>query len=153
MADRIVVGVDGSAGSTRALRWAVDEARRRAATVDVVHAWQYPHVPDVGFAVGGYSIDPAALEASARTVLDHCITSAASGDGVRIEPILVCGDPASTLLDVAKGADLLVVGSRGRGGFVGLLLGSVSQQCAHHTPCPLVIVPEAPDAAVQPKER
>jgi nucleotide-binding universal stress UspA family protein len=138
---RIVVGVDGSAGARHALIWAVEEAARRGAKVEVVHAWHHPYVP-------GGPLAPIPLPASdsvesdARRVLDHAIASVdASRLADPIEEISVCGGAAATLLDVAKGADLLVVGSRGRGGFTGLLLGSVSQQVAAHATCPVVIVP------------
>lgn len=137
---RIVVGVDGSDHAARALRWALDEAVIRGATVQAVHAWQYP---DAG--VTGFPVPEGAMEGiaqSAQEILDHAIDGQMA-DGVDVERCLVLGPAAHALLDAAKGADLLVIGSRGRGGFAGLLLGSVSQQCAHHAPCPVVIVPGA----------
>lgn len=139
--ERIVVGVDGSAGSAAALRWAVDDARRRHASVDAVHAWLYPYVGDVaGMAVSVLGQDD--MQQSARAVLDAAITAVGpAGDGVPINPVLVHGSAATVLLETARDAELLVVGSRGHGGFVGLLLGSVSQQCVHHAPCPVVVVP------------
>jgi len=134
-----VVGVDGSEGSLAALRWALEEARLRGANLDVVHAWQYPYVGELA-GMAAYAVDRDELEGAARDVLRGSIEHAGSTT-VRVEPILAYGAAASVLLDAAKGADLLVVGSRGRGGFAGLLLGSVSQQCAHHASCPVVIVP------------
>jgi nucleotide-binding universal stress UspA family protein len=136
---RIVVGVDGSQASLRALRWALDEARRRGATLEVVHAW---HVPNAGAYLDfiGY-LDVAAFEDDARRVVDQALTAENVAGLSWVEPIIVQDSAARALLDIAKGADLVVVGSRGRGGFTGLLLGSVSQQVAHHTPCPVVIVP------------
>lgn len=144
MAGRIVVGVDGSERSVNALRWALDEAKRRDATVDVVHAWHYPYT---GGVVPGmsYAIDFEEVEKAAREVLDRAIQHARPPRELHVEPILVQSSAARALLDTAIGADLLVVGSRGRGGFTGLLLGSVSQQCAHHAPCPVVIVPTPED--------
>jgi nucleotide-binding universal stress UspA family protein len=135
---RIVVGVDGSRHAELALRWALDEARRRGARLQVVHSWQYPVVPVTGFSAPVIEIE--GIEEAARATLDGCV-DAEDTSGIEVERILVMGPPAHGLLEAAAGADLLVVGSRGRGGFKGLLLGSVSQQCATHASCPVVIVP------------
>lgn len=136
--ERIVVGVDGSANGSRALRWALSEARLRGSVVAALYAWNFP------FVAAPYSIpaDPG-FEEDARLALDRVI-AAEDTDGVVVEPILACGSAASSLIEAAKDADLLVVGSRGRGGFAGLLLGSVSQQVVHHATCPVVVVPPAP---------
>jgi nucleotide-binding universal stress UspA family protein len=136
--ERIVVGVDGSDTSREALRWALDEARRRQASVDVVQAWHVPFV--VGAAYTG-EFDPQAFAEEARLALDQTVGSVDATGVPAVEPILVSDSPARALLDAAKGATLLVVGSRGRGGFSGLLLGSVSQQVVHHAPCPVVVIP------------
>lgn len=143
--ERIVVGVDGSEGSAVALRWAIDDAHRRHATVDAVHAWLYPYMGDVaGMAVSVLGEDE--MQQSARAVLDGAIAAVGpTGDDVTINPVLVHGSAATALLQTATGAELLVVGSRGHGGFMGLLLGSVSQQCVHHAPCPVVVVPHPSD--------
>ena len=134
--ERIVVGVDGSESAREALQWAVDEARRRNASVEAVYAW---HQPWVGYAeMGELNIDEFASEA--QQVLDAAVDAVDAG-AVTVERKLVTGGAASALVAEAKGADLVVVGSRGRGGFAGLLLGSVSQQVAHHAPCPVVIIP------------
>jgi nucleotide-binding universal stress UspA family protein len=136
----IVVGVDGSAGARAALGYAVDEARLRGAVLRVAGAW---HLPVVAYA-GGYGPgDPdlsAGLEQDARENVARALGEVDTGD-VHVETVFREGSPAHVLLEEAQDADLLVVGSRGLGGFRGLLLGSVGQQCAHHTPCPLVIVP------------
>jgi nucleotide-binding universal stress UspA family protein len=137
--ERIVVGVDGSPASKRALRWAVDEARRGEANLDVVHAWQLPNAGRYPY-VAAY-VDYGPLEQDARRVLDRALAGENLTGLSWVEPILVQDAPARALLDTAKGADLLVVGSRGRGGFAGLLLGSVSHQVAAHAPCPVVVVP------------
>jgi len=141
----IVVGVDGSEESIAALRWAIHEAQVRGASLDVVHAWQFPYITDVaGMAVA--AIGEEELQQAARDLLDRTIAAAGPVPaGLRVEPILAHGTPVQTLLDAAKGADLLVVGTRGRGGFTGLLLGSVSHQCTHHAPCPVVVVPLPPE--------
>ena len=139
----IVVGVDGSAGSAEALRFALTEARLRKATVKAVTAWTLTYVAaPVGMMA---PIDDALipeLRDNAKAVLDHAV-AAAIGDAtdVTVETAVMEGSPAEVLVDAAQGADLLVVGTRGHGGFTGLLLGSVSQQTAHHAPCPIVIVP------------
>ena len=140
MAGRIVVGVDGSDGSTAALRWALDEARLRDAKLRVVHAWKY--VSDKAGIAAAYPVGYEEIERKAREVLTRSIEQAGPAAEPRVEAILAGGGAVTVLLETAKGADLLVVGSRGRGGFAGLLLGSVSQQCAQHAPCPVVIVPQ-----------
>ena len=135
----IVVGVDGSHESKRALLWAIDEARLREARVVALRAWMYP-----ALAAGG--LIPATpdlvdrLAGNEREELADAVAEADTG-GVEVEQVVVEGAAAQALVEAAAGADLLVVGSRGHGGFTGLLLGSVSQQCAHHAPCPVVIVP------------
>ena len=138
-AARIVVGVDGSEPAARALRWALAEARLRGSSVRVVHAWEYPYV---GGGLAGIPIPGGMTEGiaeGAAHTLDRAVADQ-STDGVDVERTLVRGPAVQALLDAAEGADLLVVGSRGHGGFAGLLLGSVSQQCAHHASCPVVIV-------------
>ncbi len=137
---RIVVGVDGSQSSRDALAWAAKRAELTGDTVDAVIAWQYPAV------VGGYgwgvvaAADADSYAELAAKVLSEAIAAAAVPAGVTVRQIVRQGFPAQVLLDAADGAGLLVVGSRGHGGFAGLLLGSVSQQCAHHATCPVVIV-------------
>lgn len=135
MSGIVVVGVDGSEGSQRALRWAAAEARLRGAPLRVVHVWSYADQP-------GGTFDPAYGDDDARRLVDDAL--AALGDdaaGLTVERVAVCDLPARGLLDAAAGADLLVVGSRGLGGFQGLLLGSVGQQVAHHARIPVVVVP------------
>ena len=139
----IVVGVDHSDGAKAALAFAYDEARLRNATLSAVHVWQFGYIGYTGFegampAVGGdihefRAAAAAALDATVREALPH------SGD-VKIEQRVVEGTPGAVLVNESRDADLLVVGSRGHGGFAQLLLGSVSQQCAHHAACPVVIV-------------
>lgn len=141
---RIVVGVDGSDYAEAALDWALDEARRRGAKLQVVHSWQY--LPVVAEPMAGAPPIPfEELAANAQQVVDEAVAKATGGKdaGVDIEVTIVEGPPAAALLDCAKDADLLVVGSRGRGGFKGLLLGSVSQQISHHAHCPVVILPKS----------
>ena len=131
--DLIIVGVDASEPSRRALRWAAAEAKLRKASLDVVHVyWVAAMLDEAGQAS---SDDPA--EAVRRFITD----TLGDSPGVAITPKLIRGRQASAALtDAAQAADLLVVGARGAGGFDSLLLGSVSGQCAHHAHCPLVIV-------------
>jgi len=137
--ERIVVGVDGSEGSKAALEWAIDEARRRQAVVEAVNAWHQPFV--TGYAYLG-EIDLGEFVTEAEEVLDKAI-AAVDTTGVTVEHKVVAGGASQVLVEEAKGASMVVVGSRGRGGFTGLMLGSVSQQTAHHAPCPVVIIPPA----------
>ena len=138
----IVVGVDGSDGARDALRFALEEARLRGVAVRAVAAW---HVPVAAYGGTFVSPDPALVDRlapEARRAVERALADA--GDvaaGVNVDTVVREGAPAQVLLEEADDAELLVVGSRGLGGFRGLLLGSVSQQCAHHAPCPVVIVP------------
>ena len=140
----LVVGVDESTGSAEALRWAVGEAKLRNSTVRIVHAWEYPMA-----SISDLPIDAGTLRAfeeHAEDVIDEVLVDAV-GDvqelegSVRVERVVTRGAASEALLRASEDADLLVVGSRGRGGFKSLLLGSVSQQCAQHATCPVVIVP------------
>lgn len=143
----IVVGVDGSDESAAALRWAVDEARLRGVGVQAVHVYQ-----PQGTLAYGYVDAPLAPEVidqnmqAARQSADELLAAAigrVQTADVTIEPILVDDvGPAGALVRQSQDAELLVVGSRGRGGFQELLLGSVSHQCANHATCPVVIVRE-----------
>jgi nucleotide-binding universal stress UspA family protein len=138
----IVVGVDHSPGAKAALIFAEKEARLRGATLRAVHAWQYGYIGYTGLegampALGG---DIKELHAAAEAALEASVREALPDSHVEIERRTIQGVPAGVLVDESRDADLLVVGSRGHGGFVGLLLGSVSQQCAHHAECPVVIV-------------
>ena len=140
----VVVGVDGSEVGQRALVWAVEEARRRDATLDVVHAWRVP-IPDPYMPA---AIDVADFRVDAERVLAEAIAQLPSDpNGPTIVPCLVHGAPAAVLLEAAADADLLVVGSHGHGGFIGMLLGSVSQHVLHHATCPVVVVRGADVAA------
>ena len=132
--DVIVVGVDGSDGSRRALRWAIDECQLRAATLLVVHAWQAPFSPSWGT----LGQDTERYEEFAQRVLDDAVAEVPAE--VPVDKLLVYGTASSVVLEASADATLVVVGSRGRGGFAGLLLGSVGQQVVQHAMCPVVIV-------------
>ena len=126
---QIVVGIDGSEASQHALEWAADEARLRRAHLRVVHAWLEVFVDGYFAAPAVYERD--AMEQGGRELLDKAVASIPDGTPeLSVEAVLVHGQPVVVLLEEAKKADLVVVGSRGRGGFVGLLMGSVSQHVA-----------------------
>lgn len=138
MAQTVVVGVDGSEGAQRALRFAIDEA--------VAHNWRVMlvHGVDVGLSAadpygGGAVLEQ--LQQAGRTALDAAAAEVVKA-GLEASTKLEVGSPAYALIDAAKGAAMLVVGSRGHGGFMGLLLGSVSSACVHHAHCPIVVVPK-----------
>ncbi|HEX9087783.1 MAG TPA: universal stress protein [Arthrobacter sp.] len=132
---RIVVGVDGSASSQAAMDWAVEEARLRNGHVVALSAWHYPYVSDALGQVWEYE----GFEEDARSILEEELERV--GDrGVGITGSLIQGTPASALVDASQQADLVVVGSHGRGGFTGMLLGSVSTQTVHHARCPVLVV-------------
>ncbi len=145
MGGRIVVGVDGSAHARQALRFALSEATLRGARVDVVGSWSVPPLAATGVGmVPAFDLLRAELGDSAREVLAGELTDAGdAAAGLEIEQIVAQGDAAGVLVDAAAGADLLVVGSRGRGNVTGTLLGSVSRACLHHAPCPVAIVHDA----------
>jgi nucleotide-binding universal stress UspA family protein len=136
----IVVGVDGSEPSLEALRWAIEEARIRHCTIRAVYAWVVPRDVSYG-SVPAEMFDREQLQREASEALDGWMAQITPESvDVHVERDVVEGHAAHVLIEAAEGAGLLVVGSRGRGGFAGLLLGSVSQQCAHHAPCPVVIL-------------
>jgi nucleotide-binding universal stress UspA family protein len=135
-ARRIVVGVDGSAGSRRALRRAAEEARAHGASIEVVTAWNMLDQ------VTATKFDPDYGDERARADIEEVVAAVLGEDAPEVSLRIENDLPARALLEAAEGAWLLVVGSRGLGGFKGLLLGSVSQQVAHHAPCPVLIVPD-----------
>jgi len=136
-----VVGVDGSARSVAALRWALTEGTLRGAPVHAVLTWMMPPVTGTT----AVQLPPeSAAQADARHRLDDILTAAGSAtdrpDGSPVTSEVVEHSPAAGLLATAEDASLLVVGSRGHGGFAGLLLGSVSQQCVAHARCPVAVI-------------
>ncbi|WP_435057953.1 universal stress protein [Streptomyces sp. bgisy060] len=140
---RVVVGVDGSPASHAALRWAVDYARMAGAHVEAVAAYDVPGA--TGWSAPAVDADLDAEQA--RTMLSSEIgTGLGTAPDVPVEEHVVRGNAAQALIAASEGAELLAVGNRGRGGFARLLLGSVSQQCALHASCPVVIL-RAPEEA------
>jgi nucleotide-binding universal stress UspA family protein len=145
-AKRIIVGVDGSDGSRSALHWAFAEAAVWDAELDVVHAWDLPFATVPPLTNLAYHADVAAVERAAAALLDIEVATVPVRPGAspqRVEKVTVRDSATSALLQTSKGADLLVVGSRGRGGFADLLLGSVGNHCVHHASCPVAVVRES----------
>lgn len=133
---RIVVGVDGSDSGALALEWATQEARRCSAVVDIVTAWTFPMV--TGYAMT-HSVDEA--EEGAREVVEAAMSRvAAEAPDVVVRGETADGEAGPVLVDAARGADLLVVGSRDIGGLERVFLGSVSAYCGRHAPCSVMIV-------------
>jgi nucleotide-binding universal stress UspA family protein len=140
-ASRFVVGVDGSPSSRTALRWAVRQANFTNGTVDAVLAWQIPMVLQSYGMAPIYVEEDGSFEENARKTIEAVIGEEVEpADSQRVRSLVIQGHPAQVLLDVAADADLLVVGSRGHGEFAEALLGSVSQNCVHHAPCPVLIM-------------
>jgi len=136
----VVVGVDGSLHSLDALRWAAGYALAFGALLRPLVAWSYSSSPE-------YVTQPD-FESSARDSLEAALKLLHTEfHDVAVEPGLVQGSAASVLIDASRDADLLVVGTRGRGGFAGMLLGSVSQHCVQHATCPVVVVRDGVQSA------
>lgn len=136
---RIVVGVDGSSHSEEALRWAIGQARLTGQPVEAVTSWSVP-VPYGGMGGAG-AVVAFDWEGEATSTLRDTVAKAVdSPDADRVSQRVVQGHPAQVLVDAAAEAALLVVGSRGRGGFTGMLLGSVSQHVIARAACPVVVV-------------
>jgi nucleotide-binding universal stress UspA family protein len=134
---KIVVGVDGSASSQQALRWAARQARLTGEELHAVSVWDYPTGALVLEDIDWFGITGKTLEDAVAAGLDP-------DEADRVQRSVLRGYPARVLLDAAGDADLLVVGSRGRGGMVGMLLGSVSQHVVTHARCPVVVVRAEP---------
>lgn len=141
----IVVGIDGSADGDAALVWAADEARRTGSGLHVIHAWDFPDMPagSLGGTIPWLSDNGAELtahaEATLQEAIDRCSIDAAE---VTVTPDAICGYPSEVLTKVAhdRRAELLVVGTRGLGGFAQMMLGSVAHQCLHHAGCPVAVI-------------
>jgi nucleotide-binding universal stress UspA family protein len=129
----VAVGIDGSESSKQPLRWAAKQAKRTGAELVAVTAW---HLPEMyGYVSRDYDVDAAnLLDRVLKEVLDP-------PPSARVTPRVVEGRTAPVLIGASKDTDLLVLGTRGHGGFEGMLLGSVSQHCVHDAPCPVVAVP------------
>jgi nucleotide-binding universal stress UspA family protein len=146
MGGSIVVGVDGSGTSMLAVRWAAEEAESRRASLLLVSAWD---MPTFGFSFGAASATEdiiKSLRRSAEDTVGDALDEVRETVGdIEVSTRVTEGQAAGVLIDASKDADLLVIGSRGLGGFRDLLLGSVSEQCANHAACPVVIVRHLPN--------
>jgi nucleotide-binding universal stress UspA family protein len=132
---RIVVGIDGSEHSNVALRWALADARQHAdSMVTAVLAWQMPFVSFPG------AFDREELDQAYKNFLNETVSAIAPKPPVPLETVIAEGDPTESMVEASKGANLLVLGIRGRSRFAGLLLGSVSQGAAANAHCPVVLV-------------
>lgn len=137
----VIVGVDGSDAATSALAWAAEEAGRREVPLHVIHAWDAPYLSPPGSIV---AVNREAIEDDSRRLLAELVdgtVARARRKPPSIERISVPESPGRALVDAGAGGGLVVVGTRGRGGFAGLLLGSVSQHVIHHAPGPVVVIP------------
>ena len=136
----IVVGVDGSTGAAQALEWAVEEAALDGARLTAVEAWSRPVIYGA-YAEVAVPYDERIRESVAANLQDAVEKVA---DGVDVSQLVEEGPAVQVLTEAAKEADLLVVGSRGTGGFASLLLGSVALGCAHHSAAPVAVIRGAP---------
>ena len=141
---RIVVGVDNSAGSAEALRWALAHARLTGGSVEAVTAWQVPPMYAYAYGWTPTGIDDAGIIRYAEKTLAETVAQMQGEDDhpVPVTTRVMEGPAAQVLLDAGKGAELMVLGSRGHGAFSGMLLGSVSQHCVQHATCPTVVIPK-----------
>jgi nucleotide-binding universal stress UspA family protein len=144
---RIVVGVDGSESSKAALRWAIRQAKLTGSSVDAVTAWHYA----VGYGLSPGSVGGFDFEANAKSALTEALAEVSALEpGVQVRPLVTEGAAAEVLLREAKGADLLVVGSRGLGGFTSAVLGSVGLYCVLHAHGPVLVLREGPESSAAP---
>ena len=134
MTYQVVVGIDGSAHSDAALRWALDQAETRGGQVTAVFAWQQPFVSIPG------AFDREELEQASKDFLIEKVSAVAPSPKVPLLPLVAEGDPAESLVLAAQDADLLVVGTRGRSPFMGSVLGAVSLRCAAGAHCPVALI-------------
>ncbi len=144
----IVVGVDNSPGSALALEWALNEGMLRGCPVRAISCWSLPPLYGVDV-VAIVGLDPAEIERHSAEMLAHAVAAAMGKIGKQkpdgptnppaIEQVVIGGLASQELVHESKGAEMIVVGSRGRGGFLGLLLGSTATQVIHHAACPVVV--------------
>jgi len=140
---RIVVGVDGSEHSNAALKWALADAQQHSdGMVTAVLAWQLPFVSFPG------AFDRDELDQAYKNFLNETVSAIAPSPPVPLETVIAEGDPTESMVEASKGANLLVLGIRGRSPFAGLLLGSVSQGAAANAHCPVVLVKKSDEALI-----
>jgi nucleotide-binding universal stress UspA family protein len=137
---QIVVGVDGSEHGNAALRWAIEEARVHGSEIVAVFAWQLPLIGVPG------AFDRHEMEQACKAFVEDAVAAVVTDQEVTITKLVAQGDVSGSLIEASRNAEMLVLGSRGRGGFAGLKLGSVSQECVQHAACPVVIIKQPGDA-------
>lgn len=140
----VVVGVDGSSGSSTALRWAMTYAAQVGGTVEAIGIWQLPMGAGSAYEWVASESDGDSYAAIADKMLIDTVAQVTQslGSTLVVDTHAAQGQPADVLLRAAHDAQMLVVGSRGHGTIAGLILGSTSQRCVQHAPCPVVVVPE-----------
>ncbi|MDO8365014.1 MAG: universal stress protein [Actinomycetota bacterium] len=140
----IIVGVDGSEGSVHALRWALAEARLRGDAVEVLHSWHMPYIAD---ASGMMPYPGTDLQDCGEAIVAETLAKAAgAAEGVQVTTRVHQGSAATALIEASQTADLVVLGRRGHGGFLSLVMGSVASQVAGHAHCPVVVVSPEPQS-------
>jgi len=142
-ATRIVVGVDCSEGSKAALTWAMNQAHLTTATVEAITVLEPPNMYGYSYGLAPVPFEGDSIATIMAKTLDDLIAevSAQVKQPVTVTPRVIEGHPTQVLIEAATGAQLLVVGSRGHSAFAGILLGSVSQHCVQHAPCPVAVIP------------
>ncbi|NLA36235.1 MAG: universal stress protein [Actinobacteria bacterium] len=140
----VVVGVDGSPNSIAAIEWAASYlASSGGGTLKAVMSWTYPAAAVSSMGIGG-AVPPAdAMHEATVEALAEVLGGIEIPESVTVESHALEGAPSSALIESGKDADLIVIGKRGHGGFLGLLMGSVATQVVNHAPCPVVVVPAA----------
>jgi nucleotide-binding universal stress UspA family protein len=142
---RIVVGIDGSQSAKTALHYAITQAQLINATVEAITAWQDPAMSGFSYGWSPMLFDGESIATLTEKTLDETVAEVTSQDGwphPEVVTRVVQGHAAQVLVEATRGAQLLVLGRRGHSTFAGILLGSVSQYCVQHAPCPVVVVPE-----------
>ena len=140
MAGKVVVGTDGSEASFEAVKWAAQEAIAHGSSLEVIHAWTVPAISDP-MAMMPIQLPVEEFIKQAEAVSEHALRVARDAGATDVKSVVARGSAAEHLITASKAALMVVVGTRGHGGFVGLLRGSVAQQVATHASCPVVVVP------------
>jgi nucleotide-binding universal stress UspA family protein len=136
----IVVGVDGSSSSRKALTWAAAEAADHGADLVVLNVWEHTLLPPAGSGSVPERYVPDSSQRTAEDLRQVIKEELGEEPPVLVQPHVKQGRPAKVLIEESANADLLVVGKRGYGGFAGLVLGSVSQHVAAYAKCPVAVV-------------
>ncbi|MEZ5321103.1 MAG: universal stress protein [Microthrixaceae bacterium] len=139
---RAIVGFDGSENSLAALDWAMTHVQRLGGgVIKVVMSWAYAPTAVGGYGLGGMLPPAESMQDATERALADAIEEITPPDGVTLTPVVREGSASVVLIEESADAEILVVGKRGHGGFLGLLMGSVTSQVANHAVCPVVIVP------------